>query len=224
MHTHLPSVSLFSMPFIFLNPFISHKESLIFHHFISKELMTVSQFSAWNKTEAYKYLFGLAIAEDPSASQPTYGGERGGGVLLCVVVGVGRWASQGLSPSSFSLSLYQYFLNTPCHEPPLLGILRALRAKVGLQPSPLPAACQERKSQLSEGPDKGELDSTRRSRVRMQEQWESQIESRQSKAGKAPGMCISCLPFRVPEGKKTTADFAAIMVCTQPSRRASVHA
>lgn len=127
MHTHLPSVSLFSMPFIFLNPFSSHKESLIFHHFISKELMTVSQFSAWNKTEAYKYLFGLATAEDPLASQPTYGGE--GGCFVVCVVGVGRWASQGLSPSSFSLSLYQYFLNTPCHEPPLLGILQCSQSK-----------------------------------------------------------------------------------------------
>lgn len=99
--------------------------------------------------------------------------EREEGALYCVCggAGVGGWGrSARHSLSSFSLSLYQDFLSTPCHVPPLLAILGALRAKVGLQLSPLPAACQERKSQPSEGPDTGELDSTVGSRVRMQEQ------------------------------------------------------
>lgn len=172
MRTHLPSVSLFPKPFILLNLFSSTRKVLVFRHFTGKELMTSSWFSTWDKTEASRYLFGPSCCRRPLDISPNiWWRERRGRCIVCVVVrGGGGGGLARHSLSSFSLSLYQDFLSTPCHVPPLLAILSALRAKVGLQLSPLPAACQERKSQPSEGPDTGELDSTVGSRVRMQEQ------------------------------------------------------
>lgn len=107
---------------------------------------------------------------------------------------------------------------------------RALRAKVGLQPSPLPAACQERKWQLSKGPDKGELDSTRGSRVRMQEQWEGP-DSVQAEQGRKGSRHVHLL-FAISGSRRKEKHFrlccdhgvhTAIQTAKEQSR-ASVHA
>lgn len=88
--------------------------------------MILSQFSTWDKTQVSTYLFGPAIAEDPLTSAPTHGGERGGGAVLCV-----WWGEVGFARhlSLLFLSLYQYFLSTPCHVPPLLVILQCSQSK-----------------------------------------------------------------------------------------------